>query len=78
MTKTKTMKIEIARSYSRTIQIAPYEPINVFCSRKSEFEGTDAEAKGESERLFLLCVADVEADIKTMLERSRKQTESTL
>jgi hypothetical protein len=37
------MKITITRSFSRTKQIAAFEPINVFCSAAMEMEGDDGD-----------------------------------
>jgi hypothetical protein len=51
-------KIEIARSFSKTIQESAYEPVNVFASYKAEVE--EGESISEvSDRLYQMAVDDV-------------------
>lgn len=54
--------IEVARSYSRTIQYKQFEPINSFASYKVELEGTESKEEVEkvSKELFRLSYIDVE------------------
>lgn len=57
------MKLEISRSFSRKKQIRQFEPIDVFCSAKTEFEGELEEAAEISNQLYEFCVGQVTADI---------------
>lgn len=63
----KPMKIEIARSFSKKIQLKQYEPIEFFCSAKAEVEikelGTSTgirNAVEASEELDRICQAEVQ------------------
>lgn len=58
--------IEIARSFSQTIQLKPFEPISFFCSAKEECEPQDMEAV--SKRLVHFCKQMIKADIHNYLK----------
>jgi hypothetical protein len=57
---------EIARSYSRKVNLGNYETIDIFCSRKEEVPMSEAEET--SKRLFEFCRAEVEKNIGDYLE----------
>ena len=57
--------IEIARSYSKTIQLNQFEPVNVFMSAKAEIEDDDIHnIRLLSSELYNLCKNTVDNDIK--------------
>lgn len=62
--------IEIARSYTRKINLGNYESLDVFCSAKEEVPKKEAEKT--SERLFKFCKKEV---IKSVDEYRSKQIE---
>ena len=55
------MLIEIARSYTRKINLGNYESLDVFCSAKEEVEKKNAEKV--SEELFQFCKDEVEKSV---------------
>lgn len=71
--------IEIARSFSKTIQLEVYSPVSVFCSAKCECKEEEFEAK--SKELFEKCRVTVENDIvkiqnyQTLKAKPKKQSE---
>ena len=60
------MKLEISRSFSRTIQVAPYEPVNLFCAAKIEADTNteDWEAAGR------VMSAKLDAFVQNEVEKS--------
>lgn len=67
--------IEIARSYSRTIQLEPFTPTNVFMSAKAEITDNDVDAiKVLSSELYNFCKGTVDSDIeKLIVEKEKKE-----
>ena len=68
-------KLEIARSFNKTIQFLPFEPINTFMSIKVEIDdnSNDFEIKRKSEKIYKLCKETVESDIEKIIkERDNK------
>ena len=59
---TSQNNMELARSFSWKVQIAKYEPMYFFSSRKVECEEGEAAKKGK--KLIAECVAEVERDIE--------------
>lgn len=66
--------IEIARSYSRTIQLEPFTPTKVFMSAKTSIDSKDiAGKKLIEEELYDLCKKTVDDDIeKLVVEKNEK------
>ncbi len=67
MPKQKT--IEIARSYSRKLDIGNYQNIDIFCSAKSEVGENEREKT--SEELYNFCKSEVEKSVAEYLEEKR-------
>ncbi len=61
--------IEIARSYSRKLDIGNYQNIDVFCSAKSEVWENEKEKM--SEELYNFCKSEVEKSVAEYLEEKR-------
>jgi uncharacterized protein YicC (UPF0701 family) len=63
----KVENIEISRSYSRTIQLAQYEPMTQFSSYKAIMKpgSTDEEIKEVSEELYQRCEEEVDHIIES-------------
>ena len=61
--------IEITRSYSRTIQLEPYEPLSVFMSAKTEIDDSNVhDIEILSKKLYNICKDTVDSDIKEAQE----------
>jgi hypothetical protein len=61
------MKLIITRSFSKTKQVASFEPINAFCSVQAEIEGAtlnDEVIRSYSEHLDVLVRQEVERTIE--------------
>jgi len=61
------MKITITRSFSRTKQVAAFEPINAFCSMQMECD--EGEYARVSMELSELCIGEVEKTIQVEMEK---------
>jgi hypothetical protein len=61
----KPIQTEIVRSYSRTIQIAQYEPASFFSSYKEVYDKplTEKEKEDISDRLYETAKLDVEVEV---------------
>ena len=65
--------IEIARSYSRTIQLEPFTPTSIFMSAKAELDSNDiAGSKVISTELYDLCKKTVDSDIEKLKNEKEK------
>ena len=79
------MKIEIARSFSKKIQIKQYEPIEFFCSAKTEVEITShftevsesSTAQKVSEQLDKLVQSEVEKSANKLKVVDTKKIKDT-
>lgn len=75
------MKLIITRSFSKTKQVASFEPINAFCSVSAEIEGetlADNIIRSYSEHLDNLVRREVERTIESEMkkvETIKKQNE---
>ena len=67
--------IEIARSYSRTIQLELFTPTNVFMSAKAEVKNDNVNAIGAlSSELYELCQKTVDSNINDLIiEKKEKE-----
>lgn len=67
--------IEIARSYSRTIQLEPFTPTNIFMSAKAEVDNENINAIGHlSNELYELCQKTVDSNINDLIiEKKEKE-----
>ena len=65
------MKITITRSFSKTKQVASFEPINSFCSVQGEYEGepNDQIVKSLSQHLDILVRQEVERTIESEMKK---------
>ena len=64
-------KIEICRSFSRTVQVNPYEPASFFCSAKKEVL---AENVAETSKVLdTLCQNEVTKSIKEFEDKLKPQ-----
>ena len=66
------MKITITRSYSKTKQIASYEPINAFCSVQADYEQDaldDEFVRSLSDHLDKLVRQEVERTIESEMKK---------
>lgn len=63
--------MEIARSFNKTIQLSPFEPINTFMSIKVEIDdgSNDFEIKRKSEKIYKLCKETVESDVEKIIKK---------
>ena len=71
------MKTTITRSFSKTKQLGPYEPINAFCSISQEFD--DTESVNITVHLMELdrqCREEVEKTIKSEISKHAVQVET--
>ena len=59
-------KIEVARSFSRKINLQNYETCDFYCSAKAEVE--ESEAEKVSEELFAFCLSEVRKSATAYLE----------
>lgn len=68
-------KLEIARSFSRTIQVKQYEPAQFFCSVKQSFdkELTKEEFEEQSKLLDEMCQQEVAKSIKALIEKVKEE-----
>jgi hypothetical protein len=66
--------IEIARSYSRTIQLEPFTPTNVFMSAKADLDSNDIpNSKIISSELYDLCKKTVDSDIEKLIAEKKEK-----
>jgi hypothetical protein len=66
--------IEIARSYSRTIQLEPFTPTNVFMSAKAEVTDNNVDTiKILSNELYDLCKKTVDSDIEKLIAEKKEK-----
>lgn len=66
--------IEIARSYSRTIQLEPFTPTNVFMSAKASLDSKNiADSEVIKTELYDLCKQTVDDDIKKLVAEKMKK-----
>ncbi len=68
MPKTKQKLVEIARSFSRKVNLGNYEVADFFCSEKREVPLEEAEKT--SEELFIFCRAEVEKSVEEYKKRN--------
>jgi hypothetical protein len=61
----KNQRIEIARSFSRKLNLQNYETCDFFCSAKAEVDLKDAEKV--SDELYQLCLEEVRKSAKSYL-----------
>lgn len=61
---------EVARSYSRKVNLGNYESMDFFCSQKLEVPLDQAEAA--SERLIQFCRSQVTKDIQAFMAERKK------
>ena len=63
-------KIEIARSFSKTIQLSQYNPVSVFMSAKAEIDDDNTkDIKLLSEELYNICKKTVDNDIEELKKK---------
>lgn len=64
-------QIEVARSFSKTMQVKQYEPINAFASYKAVLKPgtTQKEVEAISSALYKMAVRAVERDILNTAEK---------
>ena len=66
--------IEIARSYSRTVQLEPFTPTNVFMSAKADLDSNDIpSSKIISNELYDLCKKTVDSDIEKLIAEKKEK-----
>lgn len=66
--------IEIARSYSRTVQLEPFTPTNVFMSAKADLDSNDIpSSKIVSNELYDLCKKTVDSDIEKLIAEKKEK-----
>lgn len=66
--------IEIARSYSRTVQLEPFTPTNVFMSAKASLDSNDIpSSKIISNELYDLCKKTVDSDIEKLIAEKKEK-----
>ena len=66
--------IEIARSYSRTIQLEPFTPTNIFMSAKAEINDDDVNTiESLSNELYDLCQKIVDSDIEKLIVKKEEK-----
>lgn len=66
--------IEIARSYSRTVQLEPFTPTNVFMSAKADLDSSDIpSSKIISNELYDLCKKTVDSDIEKLIAEKKEK-----
>lgn len=61
------MKIEIARSFSRKIQVKQYEPIEFFCSAKAEIERPGGTIQ---DPVMIACAEELDRFVQNEVEKS--------
>jgi hypothetical protein len=66
-------RVEVARSYSRTVQLEPFTPTNVFMSAKASLDSNDIpNSKIISNELYDLCKKTVDNDIEKLIIEKEK------
>jgi hypothetical protein len=76
MEENKQKLTEVCRSFSRTVQISPFEPRNFFCSQKLEVPIEELESA--SNQCFYFCKQQVERDAEQYIKEHIPQSEKII